>query len=88
MGGGHSTVFNKRSIRVLLAQCGFEVVFIEQSTYGLRVLLMRFENLPLHKRLTHVLGTTIVFSLGRLLGGSNHMTVYAQKRVGGLDLSN
>jgi len=87
VGGGHSTIFNKRSIRALLAHCGFEVVSIDQSTYGLRVLLMRFENLPLHKRLTHILGTSIVFSLGRVLGGNNHMTVYAQKRVGGSDLS-
>jgi SAM-dependent methyltransferase len=87
MGGGHSICFNKRSMQVLLARCGFEVLSIEQSTYGLRVLLMRFEKLPLPKKLIHVVGTTIVFSLGRILGSNNHMTVYAQRQVGGLHLS-
>jgi len=79
MGGGHSVCFNRRSIQVLLAHYGFEVLSIDQSTYGLRVLLMRFENLPFHKKLIHSLATSILFSLGRILGGSNHMTVYAQK---------
>jgi len=80
LGGGHSTIFNRRSIRFLLGHCGFEIVSVEQSTYGLRVLLMRFDSLPPHKRLIHVLGTTIIFLLGRIAGGNNHMTVYAQKR--------
>ena len=68
---------------ILMAHIDFEyaigLLSIDQSTYGLRVLLMRFENLPFHKKLIHSLATSILFSLGRILGGSNHMTVYAQK---------
>jgi 2-polyprenyl-3-methyl-5-hydroxy-6-metoxy-1,4-benzoquinol methylase len=83
MGGGHSVCFNRRSIRMLLARYGLEILSFEQSTYGFRVLLYRFKSLPLLKKLIQVLGTLIVFSLGRILGGSNHMTVYAQKRASG-----
>jgi 2-polyprenyl-3-methyl-5-hydroxy-6-metoxy-1,4-benzoquinol methylase len=81
-GGGHSVCFNRHSMRTLLARCGFELLSFEQSTYGFRVLLYRFKNLPLLKRLVHIFGTLFVFSLGRILGSGNHMTVYARKRAG------
>lgn len=80
MGGGHSVCFSRRSIQELMARCGFDILSIEGSTYGLRLLLMRFRGMPLPKRLIYCLGTSVVFSLGRILG-SNHMTVYAQKRA-------
>jgi SAM-dependent methyltransferase len=81
MGGGHSVCFNRRSIGVLLAQCGFEVLSIDQSTYGLGTLLERFKGMPLYKKLLYSSGTCAVFSLGRILRAYNHMTVYAQKRA-------
>jgi 2-polyprenyl-3-methyl-5-hydroxy-6-metoxy-1,4-benzoquinol methylase len=80
MGGGHSVCFNRPSIEALLSRGGFDILSLEQSTYGLRVLLMRFDDLPFLKRLVNSLGTFILFSLGRIIGGSNHMTVCAQKR--------
>jgi 2-polyprenyl-3-methyl-5-hydroxy-6-metoxy-1,4-benzoquinol methylase len=81
MGGGHSVIFNRRSIKTLLSASGFEIYSVERSTYGLRVLLMRFDDYPFIKRLVHSVGTSIIFVLGHLLGGSNHMTVYARKRA-------
>ncbi|MGA2606334.1 MAG: class I SAM-dependent methyltransferase [Terriglobia bacterium] len=81
MGGGHSICFNRRSIRTLLNRWGFDVLRIEQSTYGLRILLKRFEDLSLLERLLKSTGTAAVFLLGRIVGASNHMTVYARKRV-------
>jgi 2-polyprenyl-3-methyl-5-hydroxy-6-metoxy-1,4-benzoquinol methylase len=79
MHGGHSVCFNRRSIRELLSRHGFEVRSIEASTYGIRLLQMRFRRMPFLKRLIYGFGTFVVFSLGQVLG-SNHMTVYAQKR--------
>jgi SAM-dependent methyltransferase len=79
-GGGHTMCFDRRSLRRLLTCAGFDILTIDPSTYGLRLLLLRFESLPLHKRLIYSVGTSIVFSLGRILGSSNHMTVYALKR--------
>lgn len=81
MGGGHSVCFNRRSIRTLLNRWGFDVLRIEQTTYGLRMLVKRFEDLPLLERLLKSTGTAAVFLLGRIVGASNHMTVYARKRV-------
>lgn len=80
MNGGHSVCFNRRSMRTLLGRHGLEVLSFEQSTYSFRMLLYRFKNLPLLKRLVQILGTLFIFSLGRILGSRNHMTVYAQKR--------
>lgn len=77
--GGHSVCFNRRSMRRLLESSGFEVVAFEQSTYGFRVLLHRFKNLHFAKRIVQTIGTLIVFSVGSIVGGSNHMTVYARK---------
>jgi len=79
MGGGHSVCFSRRSVNELMVRCGFEVLAVEGSTYGLRLLLMRFRNMPWPKRLIYSFGTSIIFSLGQILG-SNHMTVYARKR--------
>lgn len=79
MGGGHSVCFTRRSIRGLLERGGFRVLNLEDSTYGLRVLVMRFDGLPLVSRLVHSSGTIALFMLGSLIGGSNHVTVYAQK---------
>lgn len=79
-GGGHTICFNRASLSRLLTRGGFEILTIDPSTYGLRLLLMRFENLPFWKRLIYGVGTSIVFSLGRVLRSSNHMTVYALKR--------
>ena len=79
MRGGHSVCFNRRSMRTLLADHGLQVVSVEQSTYGFRILLHRFKNLPLFMKLVHIIGTLFIFSLGWILGRSNHMTVYAQK---------
>lgn len=79
MGGGHSACFSRRSIKELMARCGFDVLSVEGSTYGLRLLLMRFRNMPLPKRFIYCFGTSVVYALGRILG-SNHMTVYARKR--------
>jgi len=80
MGGGHSICFDRRSISNLLDRCGFDVLSIRQSTYGLRILMERFEKMAFLKRLVMSAGTLIVFVLGRLLGSSNHMTVYSVKR--------
>jgi 2-polyprenyl-3-methyl-5-hydroxy-6-metoxy-1,4-benzoquinol methylase len=79
-GGGHTICFNRTSLRRLLTRGGFEILAIDPSTYGLRLLLMRFENLPFTKRLIYSVGTSIVFALGRISRSSNHMTVYAIKR--------
>jgi SAM-dependent methyltransferase len=79
MSGGHSVCFSRRSIRELMARCGFEILSIERSSFGLRLLLMRFRGMPWPKRLIYSMGTSVVFFLGRMLG-TNHMTVYAQKR--------
>lgn len=81
MGGGHSVCFNRTSMRTLLGLCGLEVISSEQSTYGFRVLLHRFKDLPIAKKIVQTVGTLAVFSLGRIVGGSNHMTVYARKRA-------
>jgi 2-polyprenyl-3-methyl-5-hydroxy-6-metoxy-1,4-benzoquinol methylase len=78
-GGGHTICFNRRSLTNLLTRSGFKILAIDPSTYGLRLLLMRFENLPFGKRLVYGIGTSIVFALGRILRCSNHMTVYALK---------
>jgi 2-polyprenyl-3-methyl-5-hydroxy-6-metoxy-1,4-benzoquinol methylase len=87
MGGGHSTCFNRRSMRTLLDRYGFDVLSLEQSTYGLRVLLMRFDDLPFFEKLINSLGTFILFSLGQIIGGSNHMTVCAQRRASASTIS-
>jgi len=79
MNGGHSVCFSRRSIRELMVRCGFEILSIESSTYGLRLLLMRFRGMPWPKRWIYGAGTSVVFFLGRVFG-NNHMTVYAQKR--------
>lgn len=79
MNGGHSVCFSRRSIGELMARCGFEILSVEGSTYGLRLLLMRFRGMPWPRRLLYCMGTSVVFSLGRIFG-SNHMTIYAQKR--------
>ncbi len=50
MGGGHTLCFNRRSIGGLLDRCGFELLRIDGSTYGLRILLKRFERLSLLER--------------------------------------
>jgi len=81
MGGGHSLCFNRRSIRGLLDRHGFDVLRIDQSTYGLRILLERFKSFSVPRKLVLSLGTATVFGLGRMLGTSNHMTVYAKKRA-------
>jgi 2-polyprenyl-3-methyl-5-hydroxy-6-metoxy-1,4-benzoquinol methylase len=83
MAGGHSICFDRRSIKVLLSRYNFEVLSIEQSTYGVRALLLRFASLPLHKKLPYVVGTCILFWLGRIVGGTNHMTVYARRSATG-----
>lgn len=83
MHGGHSVCFNRHSMRTLLAAHGLEVFHFAQSTYGFSVLLYRFKGLPLLRKWVQILGTLVVFSLGRVLGGSNHMTVYARKRASG-----
>jgi 2-polyprenyl-3-methyl-5-hydroxy-6-metoxy-1,4-benzoquinol methylase len=80
-GGGHSICFNRRSMRALLAGYGFDILSIEQSTYGLRVLLMRFDDQPFFRKLANRSGTAVLFALGRLLRSSNHMTVCARKRA-------
>jgi 2-polyprenyl-3-methyl-5-hydroxy-6-metoxy-1,4-benzoquinol methylase len=77
--GGHSLCFNRRSMRNLLADYGFEILSVEQTTYGFPVLLLRFHRMPFFKRLAYSAGTCIVFYLGQLMGGSNHMIIYAQK---------
>jgi len=79
MNGGHSVCFDRRSIKTLLDRTGFEVLSIEGSTYGLRLLLRRFREMRAPKRLIYTVGTSLVFFAGRILG-SNHMTIYAQKR--------
>jgi 2-polyprenyl-3-methyl-5-hydroxy-6-metoxy-1,4-benzoquinol methylase len=79
MNGGHSVCFNRRSIRELLTRSGFKVLSVEGSTYGLRLLMMRFRKMPFPKKVFYSLGTCFLFSLGRILG-SNHMTVYAEKQ--------
>lgn len=81
MGGGHSLCFNRRSLRRLLEQGGFDVLSMQPSTYGLRVLLKRFEGYPAAKRWVNSFGTTIIFSLGRIMRASNHLTAYAIKRA-------
>lgn len=78
MGGGHSVCFNKRSIRELMSRCGFDVLAIEESTYGLPLLLMRFRGMSWLKRCVYTLGASALFGLGQILG-SNHMTIYAKK---------
>lgn len=85
MGGGHSLCFNRRSMRRLLTRCGFDLLSLEHSTYGLRVLLMRFDHLPFVKKLVNSLGTFVLFTLGRIIGGGNHMTVCAQKQANGFE---
>lgn len=79
MGGGHSVCFNRSSMQTLLTLCGYEAIDFEQSTYGFRVLVHRFEDLPLAKKIVRASGTFLVFSVGMILGRSNHMTVYARK---------
>lgn len=79
MGGGHNVCFNRRSITCVLERCGFRVSRIHGSTYGLRTLFKRFEDFSLFRRVLMCLGTSVVFSLGRILGASNHMTVYARR---------
>jgi 2-polyprenyl-3-methyl-5-hydroxy-6-metoxy-1,4-benzoquinol methylase len=79
-GGGHTMCFNRRSLSKLLTHAGFEILAVAPSTYGLRLLLMRFDNLPVVKKLLYGGGTSIIFALGRMLRRSNHMTVYALKR--------
>lgn len=81
MGGGHSVCFNRRSIEVLLNWCGFEVLCIEQSTYGLKILIERFKSYQTLRRAVMIVGTATIFCLGRVLGLSNHMTVYARKNA-------
>ncbi len=81
MGGGHTLCFNRRSIGGLLDRCGFELLRIDGSTYGLRILLKRFERLSLLERFLKAGGTAVMFALGRIVGASNHMTIYAKKSI-------
>jgi 2-polyprenyl-3-methyl-5-hydroxy-6-metoxy-1,4-benzoquinol methylase len=81
MSGGHSICFNRRSMQALMVRYGFDILSLQPSTYGLRVLLMRFSHLPFFKKLANRVGTFVLFWLGRIAGGGNHMTVCAQKRV-------
>ncbi|HEV2178162.1 MAG TPA: class I SAM-dependent methyltransferase [Terriglobia bacterium] len=78
--GGHSICFSRKSLGRLLAQLDFEVRESADSTYGLSVLLHRFHQNPLPSRLWKSAGTAAVFALGRIIGRSNHMTVFAVKR--------
>lgn len=77
--GGHSVIFGRRSIEFMLSRCGFEIVSIKPSTYGLRILLKRFQNASVPARLVKSAGTAAVFGLGRALRADNHMTVVARK---------
>lgn len=81
LNGGHSVCFNRRSLQILLNRSGFELISFEQSTYGFRILLHRFKHLPFLKRIANTVGTLAIFCIGRILGSSNHVTVYARKRV-------
>jgi 2-polyprenyl-3-methyl-5-hydroxy-6-metoxy-1,4-benzoquinol methylase len=81
MGGGHSVCFDRRSIRTLVEGSGLEIIKIRQSTYGLRILMVRFAHHGPLTRIVMTIGTTLVFWLGRMLGLSNHMTVYARKKM-------
>ncbi len=78
MSGGHSICFNRRSIRALLERYGFEVIRIVPSTYGLRVLLKRFERASPLKKSVKSAGTALAFGLGKIVGLTNHITVYAR----------
>lgn len=82
MGGGHSVCFNRHSVTELMHSCGFSILSIEPSTYGLGLLMMRFRGMSWPKKFVYSAGTTLLFSLGKILG-SNHMTIYAQKRDAG-----
>lgn len=77
--GGHSVIFGRRSMRFMLGRCGFEIVSIRPSTYGLRILLKRFKNSNLPTRIVKSAGTAALFMLGRALRAENHMTVVARK---------
>jgi len=77
--GGHNVCFSRRSLRILLEQLGFNVHKCVNSTYGLRVLLLRFEGHPWPGRWIKKTATSVLFLLGRMLGLSNHVTVFAVK---------
>jgi 2-polyprenyl-3-methyl-5-hydroxy-6-metoxy-1,4-benzoquinol methylase len=81
MRGGHSVCFDRRSIRTVIEGSGLEIIKIRQSTYGLRILLERFANHGPLTRVVMAVGTTLAFCLGRMLALSNHMTVYARKKM-------
>ncbi len=76
---GHNLCFSRRSLCLLLERLGFRVEECVNSTYGLSVLLYRFATQPWPARWVKQAGTGILFLLGRMLGLSNHMTVFAVK---------
>lgn len=76
--GGHNLCFSRNSIRLLLEQNNFQIMKIVGSTYGLKILLKRF-NLNSGGAI-YILGTFLLYLLARLIAMPNHMTVYAQKK--------
>ena len=76
--GGHNLCFSRKSIRLLLKQNNFQIINIVGSTYGLKILLKRFDLNP--GGAICVLGTSLLYLLAKLIGMPNHMTVYAQKK--------
>ncbi len=75
---GHNLCFSRKSIRLLLEQNNFQIIKIVGSTYGLKVLLERFNLNP--GGAIYILGTSLLYLLAKLIGMPNHMTVYAQKK--------